>query len=88
MAIFKRSKDQPRKSNTKQVKRPRKHFLQVDVWQSSFGPVSVRAVYDIFQQKKGIDTKNLNKYSFSECVNYLRGEEDPNYIPPMDSARK
>ena len=65
-------------------KRPRKKFLAVDVWRAEFGPVSVRDVYDVFQTKRGIETHNLKNYSFSDCVNYLRSLEDPDYIPPQD----
>lgn len=70
----------------KKRKKQRQRFLQVDVWRSEFGPVSVRAIYDVFQQKKGIETHNLKNHSFSECVNFLRMLEDENYIPPKDQS--
>ena len=63
---------------------PRQPFLAVDVWRSEFGPVSVRAVYDVFQAKRKIKTQDLWNYSFSDCVNYLRKLEDPDYIPPKN----
>lgn len=68
----------------KKNKKIRRKFLAVDVWRSQFGPVSVKAVYDVFQTKRKIETHNLKKFSFSECVNYLRGLEDPDYVAPKD----
>lgn len=68
----------------KKNKKTRRKFLAVDVWRSRFGPVSVRAVYDVFQAKKKIETHNLRNFSFSDCVNYLRGLEDENYVAPKN----
>lgn len=60
-------------------KKTRKRFLHVDVWQKQFGPVSVRAVYDVFQQAFNVEPKNMRKYSFQDCVESLRELENPNY---------
>lgn len=73
--------------NNKQVrkpknKKPRKRFIAVDVWQSKFGPVSERAVYDIYSQKFNVELYNMKKYSFPHCVNALRTLEDPDYVAP------
>lgn len=60
-------------------KKQRRLFLSVDVWRATFGPVSVTAIYDVFQQKFGIEKHNMKNYSFSHCVEALRKLEDPNY---------
>ena len=72
-------------SNKRKVnKKPRKRFIAVDVWQSKFGPVSERAVYDIYSQKFNVELHNMKKYSFSQCVNALRLLEDPTYVAPTN----
>lgn len=53
-------------------KSPRKRFVAVNVWQKEFGPVSERAVYDIYAQKFGVQLHNMKKYSFTHCVTALR----------------
>ena len=60
-------------------KKQRKQFLSVDVWRPTFGPVSVTAVYDVFQQKFGVEKHNMKNYSFSHCVEALRKLEDEDY---------
>lgn len=70
-------KVQPRK------RKPRKRFIAVDVWQTQFGPVSERAVYDIYSQKFNVELHNMKKYSFPHCVNALRQLEDPDYVGPL-----
>ena len=70
----------------KSNKKPRKRFTDVDVWQTKFGPVSERAVYDIYSQKFNIELYNMKRYSFSQCVNALRLLEDPTYIAPTDKS--
>ena len=67
---------------SKKSKRPRKRFVAVDVWQTKFGPVSERAVYDIYSQKFNVELHNMKKYSFPQCVNALRLLEDPEYVAP------
>lgn len=67
-------------------KKPRKRFTAVNVWQTKFGPVSERAVYDIYSQKFNVELHNMKKYSFSQCVNALRLLEDPTYIAPTNSS--
>lgn len=66
----------------KKTRRPRKRFIAVDVWQTKFGPVSERAVYDIYSQKFNVELHNMKKYSFPHCVNALRLLEDPEYVAP------
>lgn len=84
MASFKRTQQQPRKvdQSKKKKRKPRKRFLQVDVWQTQFGPVSERAVYDIFAQRFNVELHNMKKYSFPDCVNALRKLENPDYMAP------
>jgi len=60
-------------------KKARKGFREVDVWQSEFGIVSERAVYDVFALKFDIERAKMSKYSFSHCVETLRKLEDPEY---------
>lgn len=75
-----------RSKNTSNKKRPRKRFVAVNVWQTQFGPVSERAVYDIYSQKFNVELYNMKKYSFPHCVNALRKLEDPTYQAPGDSV--
>lgn len=95
MANFKKTSEQQKKNfkekgassqekkNFKgRKKRPRKRFLAVDVWQTQFGPVSERAVYDVYAQKFNVESHNMRKYSFPDCVNSLRKLEDPTYKAP------
>ena len=68
--------------DNKRKRKPRKRFIAVDVWQKQFGPVSERAVYDIYSQKFNVELHNMKKYSFPHCVNALRKLEDPDYVQP------
>lgn len=68
-------------------KTTRKRFVAVDVWQTHFGPVSERAVYDIYSQKFNVELRNMKKYSFPHCINALRKLEDPDYIAPTYGSR-
>lgn len=63
-------------------RRSKKRFLQVDVWQKTFGEVSVKAIYDVYSQKFNVEPKNMKKYPFPKCVNALRKLENPDYEPP------
>ena len=88
MASFKRTSTNPRKQdsqkkNSQKKKRPRKRFIAVDVWRSQFGPVSERAVYDVYAQKFNVELHNVRKYSFSDCINALRQLEKPDYVAPQ-----
>lgn len=69
-------------------RRPKKRFLQVDIWQKQFGEVSVKAIYDIYSQKFNVEPRNMRKYSFPHCVNALRKLENPDYIPPNYGSSK
>jgi hypothetical protein len=70
-----------------QNKGKKKGFLDVDVWQSNFGPVSVKAIYSIFADKFGIKSDAKEKHTFSHCVNSLRRLEDPYYKDPVDLSK-
>jgi hypothetical protein len=59
-------------AESKKVRRPRKMYLDVDVFRSKFGPVSEKAVYDVFQTTFKVESHNMKKYSFSHCVEALR----------------
>ena len=86
MGQFKRTSDNPRKEGNiiknKKKRKPKKRFLEVDLWQKEFGEVSVKAVFDIYSQKFKVDPRNMKKYSFPHCVNALRKIENPEYIAP------
>jgi len=56
----------------KKVKKERQMFLDVDVFRSSFGPVSEKAIYDVFQTTFNVQKYNMKNYSFSHCVESLR----------------
>lgn len=58
-------------------KQPRKRFVAVDVYQSKFGPVSERAVYDVYSQRFGVELYKMKKFSFQHCVKALRDLNDP-----------
>ena len=73
-------------SKRKANRKPRKRFVAVNVWQKQFGPVSERAIYDIYSQKFNIEPHNMKRYSFSQCVNALRLLEDPTYVEPTDKS--
>ena len=85
---FKTNKMENKVPSIKRVKnrKPRNRFIAVDVWQSKFGPVSERAVYDIYSQKFNVELHYMKKYSFSQCVNALRLLEDPTYIAPTNQS--
>lgn len=72
-------------AKNKKNKRSSKRFLAVDVWRSEFGPISVKAIHDVYSQKFNVDPQNMNNYSFSKCVDALRKLEDPEYVSPQDS---
>lgn len=71
-----------RGTSPQKKRKPRKRFIAVDVWQSTFGPVSERAIYDIYSQKFNVEIHNMRKYTFPHCVNALRKLEDPEYEAP------
>jgi hypothetical protein len=57
-------------------KKARFPFKQVDVYRPSFGLISEKAVYDVFQSTFKIPKHEMRKYSFQKCVKALR-ELDP-----------
>jgi hypothetical protein len=59
-------------AESKKVRRPRQMYKDVDVFRSTFGPVSEKAVYDVFQTTFKVEKHNMRKYSFSHCVQALR----------------
>jgi hypothetical protein len=68
-----------KKELKEEIKRTRKKFLDVDVWRSHFGAVSVTAIYDVFMSRFNIEKHKLKNYSFSHCVESLRKLEDEEY---------
>lgn len=64
----------------------KKGFIAVDVWQSHFGQVSVKAVYSIFAEVFKIKPEDRKKYTFSQCIDALRKLEDPTYETPKDQS--
>jgi len=69
-------------------KKVRKKFISVDVWRSQFGPVSVRAIYEVYAQTFRVEIHNMKRYSLSQCINALRLKEDPDYEEPQDEIRE
>ncbi len=61
----------------------KKNFLEVDVWQTKFGEVSVKAIFNIYSQKFNVKPYNMKNVEFSHCVNSLRKLEDPEYTIPV-----
>lgn len=57
-------------------------FIAVDLWQTQFSPISVKAVCELYAKKNGVKLSNVNAHSFSKYLNFLRKEENPDYIPP------
>ena len=53
-------------------RKPRKKFLDVDVFATSFGPIAERAVYDVYQTTFEVEDHNMRKHSFSHCIQALR----------------
>lgn len=72
--------------NNKRRTKSKKRFIAVDVWRSQFGPVSVRAIFDIYSQKFNVESHNMKDYSFQHCVNALRKLEDPSYEAPTSQS--
>lgn len=62
-------------------RRPRKRFLDVDVWRAKFGPVSVKAIYDVYCQKFNQEVHSKDQRSFRHCLNSLRKLDNPDYEP-------
>jgi len=75
-------------SRNKKNSKPRvkKRFVAVDLWRSQFGPVSVKAIYDVYSQKFNVELSNMKNYSFQRCINALRKLEDPTYEEPKNQA--
>tara|TARA_R110000851_G_scaffold258259_1_gene410683 strand:- start:530 stop:739 length:210 start_codon:yes stop_codon:yes gene_type:complete len=59
-------------ADIKKVKKTRQMYLDVDVFRSKFGPVSEKAVYDVFQTTFKVESHNMKKHSFSHCLQALR----------------
>jgi len=59
-------------AESKKVKRPRKRFLDVDPFRAKFGPISEKAIYDVFQTIFKVEDHNMKKHSFPHCVKALR----------------
>lgn len=77
-----------KRKKTEQTDQPRKRklFKAVDVWRSQFGPVSERAIRDVYAQRFNVKINNVKDYSLSHCINALRKLEDPEYEKPTDQS--
>lgn len=77
-----------KKTNTTETDKParKREYIAVDVWRTHFGRMSVEAVKFIFQKKFDISNENMKKKDFSEMINRLRSDENPDYIPPTDQS--
>ena len=68
----------------KRQPKARSRYKQVNVWKKYFGPIAVLAVYDIYSQKTGIPYLTAKRKDFTECLDYLRTLEFPEYVPWED----
>lgn len=59
----------------------RQRYKQVNVWKKYFGPIAVSAVFDIYSQAVDIPYSVAKRKDFTECLDYLRKLERPEYIP-------
>lgn len=57
-------------------------FLDVDLWQKEFSPISVKAICEIYAEKFGVQKNNINHFHFPKYLNKLRELEDSNYKAP------
>lgn len=55
-------------------------YKAVDVWRSSFGPISVAAIFDVYSQVFRIPVKKVKKIKFYVVVDALRKLEDSDYV--------
>ena len=79
------SKNNKSNKSNKSKRAARKRFVSVDVWQSKFGPVSERAIYDVYSQRFKVQLYNMKNYSFFHCVKALRELGDPTLgTPPQE----
>ena len=62
----------------------RRRYKQVNVWKSTFGPIAVVAVFDVYAQAFNITFKEARKLQFTHCLELLRKLEDPSYISWRD----
>ena len=69
-------------SGKKRSGKRRKKYISVDLWRSSFGPVSVSAIFNIYSQKFNVPVHELKNHSFQKCIDSLRLLENPDYISP------
>jgi hypothetical protein len=67
-------------------KNSKKSFIAVDVWRSQFGPISVRAIYEIFARTFSIEPSQMKDYKLPQCIDALRKLEDPTYECPQDKS--
>jgi hypothetical protein len=74
--------------SAKKAKTDKKRFLGVDVWRTHFGPISVRAIYDVYAQKFNVEPHNMKNYKLTTCINALRKLEDPSYEAPQDVSHE
>ncbi len=54
-------------------------FLDVDVWQKTFGTVSEKAVIEIYAKEFKVKRKDIKSLDFSKCLFALRVKKDPTY---------
>lgn len=50
----------------------RSHFIAVDLYQTSYSPISVKAIFEIYSRKFNVPIKETHKISFRDCVEKLR----------------
>lgn len=58
----------------------KRRFSGVDVWRSSFGEVSSKAIFELYRQHSQCTQTEFESTSFRSMVDYLRKYEDPSYV--------
>lgn len=53
-------------------KSKRVNFIDVDLYQKVFGPVSVKAIFAIYKREFSVSSFGMSTKTFSHCLNSLR----------------
>ncbi len=63
-------------------------FIAVDVWRSVFGPVSAKAIKEIYIREFNVPKEKRGLLKLPQCIKGLRKLEDPTYVDPTDRNKK
>ena len=61
--------------------RKKNRFISVDVWRSSFGDISVKAIFELYRTHSGCTSEQFKKTKMRDMVDYLRKLDNPDYVP-------